>query len=345
MATIDRKMAEIVKVDDVLPHPNADLLEICKIRGWKVVTKIGEFKKGEHAAYFSIDAWIPNEVAPFLSKDKEPREFNGVKGERLRTVKLRKQISQGLLLPLQYLDGGYIKVGDCKKTFRPFEEDIQDALNIQKYEPPIPVSMSGEVRCHYPTHLSPKSDQWRVQNLVDDLESFNGITFEITEKLDGSSASFIVCDDDYHVCSRNLSLKEGKNIFWQIENKFDILNKIRQSKKNVCVQGEVIGQGIQKNAYNTDLDFYVYNVYDIDNKRFMLPNERRKFVNSIGLKHVPVLETFEFYFDDVEDILGYADGKSKLNNNTNREGIVFKSVDDEIQFKAISNNWLLKNDG
>lgn len=342
----DRKMAELVTVDDVLPHPNADLLEICKIRGWYVVSKIGDFKKGDTAAYFSIDSWIPNNVAPFLSKGKEPREFNGVKGERIRTIKLRGHISQGLLLPVEYKYGGYINVGGVK--FRQFEQDIQDALNIQKYEPPIPVNMAGEIRCHYPTDLSPKTDQERIQNLVDEFVSFTGKTFEVTEKLDGSSASYIICDNDYHVCSRNLSLKENDtNVFWRIEKKYNILEKIRNTGRNLCVQGELIGPKIQDNKYKLkELDFYVYNVYDIDTKRFLMPHERMNIADELGLKHVPLLEIFEFNFENVDDVLDYADGKSKINENTKREGLVFKctNTNNDLQFKAISNAWLLKNE-
>ena len=100
-----RKLASIRRIADLQPIPDADKIEVATVDGWKVVTQKGLYNVGDLVVFFEIDSWIPNELAPFLSKDKEPREYNGVKGERLRTVKLRGQISQGLLMPKTVLDG------------------------------------------------------------------------------------------------------------------------------------------------------------------------------------------------------------------------------------------------
>ena len=95
-----RKLACVKRIDDLLPIEGADKIEVAVVGGWKVVVKKGDFKKGELAIYLEIDSWVPTEVAPFLVKaGNKPKEYNGVKGEHLRTVKLKKQISQGLLLP------------------------------------------------------------------------------------------------------------------------------------------------------------------------------------------------------------------------------------------------------
>ena len=87
-----RKMATVRRIDAINPIPDADSIECAVIGGWKVVTKKGEYKPGDLAVYCEIDSWIPNELAPFLSKG-EPKEYNGIKGERLRTVRLCKQLS------------------------------------------------------------------------------------------------------------------------------------------------------------------------------------------------------------------------------------------------------------
>ena len=106
MQNTERKMATIRRIDAVQEIEGADKIEVAVVGGWKVVVKKGEFKKGELAVYLEIDSWVPTEVAPFLTKaGNKPKEYNGVKGERLRTVKLKKQISQGLLLPISVLDG------------------------------------------------------------------------------------------------------------------------------------------------------------------------------------------------------------------------------------------------
>lgn len=97
----NRMMAWVAKINEVRSIPDADSIEAYRVGGWWVVDKKKAHLEGDLCVYVSIDSWIPHDLAPFLSKGKEPREFNGVKGERLRTVKLRGQVSQGLLLPLR----------------------------------------------------------------------------------------------------------------------------------------------------------------------------------------------------------------------------------------------------
>ena len=98
-----RKLATIRRISDIQPIPNADAIEVATVDGWQVVIKKGEFQVGNLAIYLEIDSWVPNTIAPFLSKTKEPRVYQGIPGERLRTVKLRGQVSQGLLLSVTIL--------------------------------------------------------------------------------------------------------------------------------------------------------------------------------------------------------------------------------------------------
>ena len=118
-----RKLATIRRIDAIRPIPDADAIECAVIGGWSVVIKKGEYRAGDLAVYCEIDSWIPHELAPFLSKGQEPREFEGIRGERLRTVKLRGTTSQGLLLPLSVLE----KVGKLIKR-----TDGQLSLAINK---------------------------------------------------------------------------------------------------------------------------------------------------------------------------------------------------------------------
>ncbi len=97
-----RKLVTIRIISDLLPIVGADLIETAVVDGWKVVVKKGEFQIGDAVVYCEIDSWIPTEVAPFLTKPgKEPRVYNGIKGEKLKTVRLRGQLSQGLILPIE----------------------------------------------------------------------------------------------------------------------------------------------------------------------------------------------------------------------------------------------------
>jgi len=176
-----RKLASIRKIDAIEPIKGADAIEVAIIGGWKVVVAKDQFSVGHLVIMCEIDSWIPHGLAPFLSKGKEPREYNGVKGERLRTVKLRGTTSQGLLLPLDILGSDTLS-----DIFDQLEEgfDLTEIMGIQKWEAPIPAQLSGMAKGNFPSWV-PTTDQERVQNL--DLENLSemNVTWEVTEKLDG----------------------------------------------------------------------------------------------------------------------------------------------------------------
>lgn len=351
MSDIERKLATIRKISSIDPIPDADAIEVVTVDGWKVVVKKGEYKVADLVVYCEIDSWIPTELAPFLSKGKEPREYNGVKGERLRTVKLRGQISQGLILPIpsgEHFDDGRLafefSMGNIKEG-----EDISDILGIQKYEAPIPACLAGTVRGNFPSFI-PKTDQERIQNLTKKFELFKMYQWEVTEKLDGSSCTFYFNNGEFGVCSRNLDLKEDyNNTFWKMAATYDVETNLEKYGKNVAIQGEIIGEGIQGNPYKIQgQKFFVFDVYDIDNGVYYEPLARRIFATMMELEHVPV--TIPAYHlpekFTIDNVLQFAEDKSELNEKTEREGIVFKCIENpDISFKAISNRFLLKNSG
>lgn len=339
-----RKMATIRKIDAIGPIEGADAIEVATVGGWKVVIKKGEFAVGDLAVYCEIDSWIPTEIAPFLSKGKEPREFEGVKGERLRTVKLRGQLSQGLLLPYNILpfdSQGVMVEGN----------DVSELMNIQKWEMAVPAQLAGQVRGNFPSVI-PKTDQERCQNLVKEIDSaiVAGMAFEVTEKLEGSSMTCYLIDGEFGVCSRNLDLKRDENnTFWSTAIAEDIEAKMREVGDNFAIQGELIGPGVQGNIYKlTKPEFRVFDIYDIVAGDYVTAAERQGQIQMMGLKHVPVLAAKAKLYDtlgvkDVEDLLKFADGKSVMGDITGpwREGVVFKEVNGGMTFKAISNVYLL----
>lgn len=335
-----RKMASIRKIDNIVPIPDADAIECAVVGGWTVVVKKGEYKAGDLAVYCEIDSWIPTALAPFLSKGKEPRVYNGVSGERLKTVRLRGQISQGLLLSrFVVLD----KIGEI------FEgQDVSEILGIQKWEAPIPAQLAGQVRGNFPSAI-PKTDQERCQNLVKEINAAIevGLQFEVTEKLEGSSCTmYLDPEGEFHVCSRNLDLKfDENNSFWKVAKKYDVENELRSANAfGYAVQGELIGPGIQGNIYKlTDFEFRVFDVYNANEGRYLTPGERAVFVADLGLMHVPLIRV-RFGLCPVQELLEYAEGKSVLNDKQEREGIVFKEINGGMTFKAISNKYLLKQD-
>jgi RNA ligase (TIGR02306 family) len=344
-----RKLASVKPITYIKPIEGADAIECAIVDGgWPVVIRKGEYKVGDIAVYFEIDSWVPHELAPFLSKGQEPREYNGVKGERLKTIKLRGQVSQGLLLPLECLGSiaNDVSVG----------EDVSHILNIQKWEPPIPAQLQGTMKGNFP-HFIPKTDQERCQNLRKDIfETHKDEIYEVTLKLDGSSTTIYVKDGEVGVCSRNIDLKETEgNSFWKAAREQNIIEPLLELSKEkgeeYAIQGELIGEGIQGNPEKLKGQrFYLFDIYSITEGRYFEPFERYTVLDQLwmldsDIEHVPIIDQHVFLtqqYETIDDLLNFAEGPS-LNPQTKREGIVFKSWDSDFTFKAIANSYLLKH--
>jgi len=350
-----RKMATIRKIDALRPIVGADAIECAIVGGWTCVVKKGEYTAGDLAVYCEIDSFIPTAIAPFLTKPGHyAKTFEGVEGERLRTMKLRGQLSQGLLLPVQHTEGGLYWITNTTGTLDSVLEgdDVSEAFGITKYEAPIPAAMAGEVKGMFPSQI-PKTDQERVQNLSVEFAQWveEGLHWEVTEKLDGSSMTVYVIDGEVGVCSRNLDLKRNPdNSLWRAAIKYGLEDKLKIAGGNLAIQGELVGNGIQGNIYKMrDQDFYVYDIYDIDAGRYYTPAERKAFVAVFGLNHCPVLAYSAELYDTLgittlEQVLKFAEGHSVMGDivGPTREGLVFKCHEKAVSFKAISNKFLLK---
>lgn len=332
-------MATVRRIDELNPIEGADKIEVATVGGWKVVCQKGLYNVGDLAVYCEIDSFIPTAIAPFLTKEGHyPKTYEGVEGERLRTVKLRGQISQGLLLPFDVLRNAVVPLGA--------DDDVSELLGIVKYEPPVSAQLAGVAKGNFPSQI-PKTDQERCQNLKREIAAAVGNSFEVTEKLDGSSMTVYLLDGEFGVCSRNLNLKESEgNTFWRVARELDLENKMHAMGDNLAIQGELIGEGIQKNPYNIKgQEFHVYDIYDVNKGDYLGPNQVQGFCYLASLKHVPVIDAACILSetDTVDRLLELAEGKSILNSKTEREGLVFKSNNGGFTFKAISNTFLLKN--
>jgi len=308
-----RKLASIAEITYIKPIEGADAIECAIVNGgWPVVVKKGEYQVGDVAIYLEIDSWVPHELAPFLSKGQEPREYNGVKGERLKTVKLRGQISQGLLLPLSTW-------GPENRPWTVGEEgftigtDITEYLGIQKWEPPIPAQLQGTMKGNFP-HFIPKTDQERC-----DLIETEGNSFWKAAREQGIVDALL-----------QLSIKHGEEY---------------------AIQGELIGEGIQGNPEKLKGQrFYLFDIYSITHGYYLKPDERYtvlEMLDEMGadIEHVPIIDgdlRVAQAYDTIDDLLEYAEGPS-LNPQTKREGLVFKSWESNFTFKAIANSYLLKH--
>lgn len=337
---MERKLATVRKIADIQNIEGADMIELAIVDGWKVVVakNVGH-KVGDTVVYCEIDSFLPiKEEFEFLRKSSY-KKMGDQEGFHLRTVKLRGQVSQGLILPIHVLPlGEMVQEG----------QDVTEMLGIIKYEPPISADLAGKVKGLFPSFIH-KTDEERIQNLASEYELYktknkDGMKFYVTEKLDGSSATYYLNNNEFGVCSRNLELLETEgNMFWKVARELDIENKLRNVGYNICIQGELIGESIQGNPYNIKgQTVRFFNAFNIDTQEYLKLTEFVTLINGMNLETVPVLDTNFTLPETIEKMLNIADDKSILNLSSDREGIVVRSVDRTISFKAISNKFLLK---
>jgi RNA ligase (TIGR02306 family) len=332
----DRKLASVVKIVDIQPISGADAIMVASVKGWKVVVKKDEYKVGDLAVYYEIDSFLP--VRPqfeFLRKSSFKR-MGSSEGFRLKTIRLRGQISQGLLTPIP-ADISNPKEGD----------DLTEALGIVKYEPPIPAQLAGKIKGTFPSFI-PKTDEIRIQNFESEVGfSPVGERAYVTEKLDGTSFTCYFNNGVFGVCGRNWELSEtDDNSLWRMAKVLELKDKMTKHGKNIALQGELIGAGINGNLYGmSDHKLFFFTGYDIDKGRRMFFDELEWVLFGLQLQMVPVLEKYGFVIPNenniVDYMLKYAEGKSVLNMEVDREGVVVRGLEKEFSFKAISNTYLL----
>jgi len=334
--TTDRKLASVVKIVDIQPIPGADAIVVATVKGWKVVVKVNEYKVGDLAVYYEIDSFLP--VRPqfeFLRKSSFKR-MGSSEGFRLKTIKLRGQISQGLLTPIP--EG----ISNPKEG-----DDLTEALDIVKYEPPIPAQLAGKIKGTFPIFI-PKTEEIRIQNFENEVGfSPVGERAYVTEKLDGTSFTCYFNNGVFGVCGRNWELSEtNDNSLWRMANVLQLKEKMTKHGKNIALQGELIGAGINGNLYGlSEHKLFFFTGYDIDKGRRMFFDELEWVLFGLDLQMVPVLEKYGFVIPNesniVDYMLKYAEGKSVLNMEVDREGVVVRGLEREFSFKAISNTYLL----
>jgi len=378
---MERKLASIQKIREILPIEGADAIELAVVNSWKVVTKKGEFKPGDLCVYFEIDSFLPMEKDFEFLRKSSYKKMGDLEGFRLKTIRLRGQVSQGLCLPLSILEkDDEMKIGISKQPWGdqlqlgPYDDaivieegtDVTAYMCVLKYEPPIPAELSGKVKGGFPGFIR-KTDEERIQNMTGHFERMKSGKYYVTEKLDGSSATYYFRDGVFGVCSRNLELADPgefipgtvlcddgverpkkENTFWKVAKELFIEEKLGTLDQNYAIQGELIGEGIQGNPYRIKgHTVRIFNVFNIDTQEYLGLEEMREFLDKINVDSNPI-EMVPILFEDytlpetIEEILSQAEGKSVLNSGTEREGIVIRNRDKSISFKAISNNFLLK---
>ena len=380
---MERKLATIAKILDIRPIPGADAIEVATVRGWSVVIRKGEFSVGDMCVYLEVDSFLPMKPEFEFLRKMSFKKMGDVEGFRLKTVRLRKQISQGLCLPLSVLPGytthefNHLYSSDTTSSFLIIQEgmDVTADLGIVKYEPPIPAELAGVVKGPFPGFI-PQTDEERIQNVPFILDRLKDVTCYVSEKVDGASFTAFINDGQFGICSRNLELAESEtNTFWRVAREMKLEEKMRSKFSprpdfpgvNICLQGELLGEGVQKNkyklkgqrvlffnarriggltrdeAYDSNFTAYWYNFADFV-----------ALIGGLGLETVPIVDTGFKVLPTVEEMLTYADGKSLLNPSHNREGVVVRPLTEafdgdmphlgRVSFKVISNKFLLDNE-
>lgn len=346
---MERKLASIERCSSVRPIEGADKIEVATVLGWECVVKKGEIKPDQLGVYIEIDSVVPDiPVFEFLRE----RKF------RVKTIKLRGQICQGLFMPLVYFPQ-LVAITEGR--------DVTALLGITKYEPEevkestqprkkawwyyilvrIPFLRKFVIRkvgtgVAFPTNLVPKTDEPRLQTLgAGFLQTYKDLPVSITQKMDGTSLTIIWNRDKLSVCSRNMWFPVYKaNIYWDFVKSLNLLPVFRSLEKhtNFAIQGELCGPGIQGNKYKlSDKVLYVYGLYDIDKRKYSTPFELTSTINMLReashnqelLQLVPHLgeATMGAYGVTVDDWIEFATTKSSLNPETYNEGIVVRSLD------------------
>lgn len=364
-----RKLASLQKVIDIQPIPDADSIEVITVLGWKVVVKKGTFSIGDLCIYFEIDSLLPElPMFEFLKASSWKEKLNAYK---LKTIKLKGQVSQGLALPLGDFTDYVEDIFNLSEG-----TDLTEILKIEKYEPPVIDSSEGQSKSY--NWEIPKTDETRVQSDPSLLENIQGLSYYISLKLDGTSATYILSSKDneldFNVCSRNMCFKEynekqnedrtiektlNENKYYNIARKYNIkenmLNYYEKNGKRLAIQGELIGETIQGNKMNIiGKDLYVFNVWETNENNELIKvdiNKAQEIVESFNMKFVPILDMGDsFNYKTIDELLDLAKGHycdypefSNAKKEQHQEGIVIRTCDSTQSFKVINNDFLLKN--
>lgn len=382
---MSRKLASlqrIVNVEDItfindsgVEETAANIVKIT-VLGWELVTQRSNgFKVGDLVVYHEIDSLLPASIEAygFLRKRDTETEF------RLKTVRFKGQISQGLVLPInalfEPLSTGQLfqpttrQVADKEEGF-----DLTEVLKIGKYDPEDPAQaakMSGKNAGLFPSFI-PKTDETRIQAVPFVLERRKKEPMFVTEKLDGSSTTVFYTPRDFPgvpkklaesesdwvfgVCSRNLTISESAdNAFWSVVRNQNAQEKIiRLSEKlkiPLALQGELIGPGVQKNKLKlSKLDIRWFNVFDPSSGKFFDYELMMEILgNELELPSVPVLETNVELDFTVPELVKKATRKSVINTDVWAEGSVWRPMVESqekhlgrFSFKVINPEFSLK---
>ncbi len=345
-----RKLASIQRVWKIEPIEGADRIELAHVLGWQCVVNKGQIQPMDTAVYFEIDSFLPirPEFEFMRSSSYKKTDIMG-EGFKLRTMRFRGQISQGLLLPIDTFPE--LKGRDDLDV----GADVTELLGVRKWEIEERATTGGTVIGTLPYDI-PHTDETRVQENPDLIQAFAGLEYYISTKMDGSSHSIGIDEDGFHVTGHNFEYKDGS--FYSLVEERDYREKLEEYVKKegirlLTIQGEFCAPGIQRNRLRlTKPEWYVFTVR-VDGNRVGL-DRMAQICRDLGLNMVPIEERgFDLpgHYPTVESLLERADGDYPRGGK--KEGIVIRPTEPvfcplisaSLSMKVVSNKYLLKNDG
>ena len=345
-----RKLASIQRIWKIEPIEGADRIELAHILGWQCVVNKGQFREMDLAVYFEVDSFLP--IAPefeFLRASSYRKTDIMGEGFRLRTMKFRGQISQGLLLP--------VSAFPAIPADAELGTDVTEILGVKKWEIEERITTGGTMIGTLPYDI-PHTDETRVQAEPDLIQAFAGLEYYISTKMDGSSHSVGIDENGFHVTGHNYEYKDdGNSPFYELVKSMDLQAKVEafaaaNNLSTFTIQGELCAPGIQKNRLKlTKPAWYVFTIRE-NGKRVGL-TRMLEVCEKLQLESVPIEEIgtdLPVKYPTVEALLERADGNYPKGGK--KEGIVIRPtepvycelVSGALSMKVVSNKYLLKND-
>lgn len=345
-----RKLASIQRIWKIEPIDGADRIELAHVLGWQCVVNKGQFKEMDLAIYFEVDSFLP--IAPefeFLRSSSYKKSDLMGEGFRLRTMKFRGQISQGLVLPISEFPAipNNVEVGT----------DVTEILGVKKWEIEERATTGGTVIGTLPYDI-PHTDETRVQAEPELINDFAGLDYYISTKMDGSSHSVGIDENGFHVTGHNYEYKDDdSSAFYKLVKERGYRETFEQFVKDnglqtLTIQGELCAPGIQKNRLKLQRpEWYVFTIRE-NGKRVGL-KRMLEICHKLNLTTVPIEEMgkdLPYNYPTVDSLLERADGNYP--NGGKKEGIVIRPMEpiyndrigSELSMKVVSNKYLLKNE-
>ncbi|TGZ19020.1 RNA ligase [Streptomyces sp. S816] len=350
MSTL-RVTAEVLTVHE---HPNADALELAQVGLYRAVVAKGAFRSGEVALYIPEQAVLPDELIEELGLTGR---LAGSAANRVRAVRLRGELSQGLVCRPKALDGVDLAAAADRGT------DFAERLGITKWVPPVPPTMNGEVE------RAPELLPWvDIENIQRHPDIFTpGEPVVLTEKLHGSACLLTYVADEGRVYvsskgfgARSLALKEdARNLYWRAVHAYGVPEAAarlaaRLGARRIGVFGEVYGAGVQDLTYGADgrRESLGYAVFDVSAE---IGGTVRWLDTAVLDGELPVVPRLYEGPYDIDRVLSVASGRETVSGRELhlREGVVIRPAGERYSAvtggraiaKAVSPAYLTRKGG